>query len=460
MKSAIFYIASVALAIAAFVFISGLGETQSGQNPAAQVLLQEAAPSVEVLPHLLLALAAVVTVGKLLGILFRHVGQPPVIGEVVGGILLGPSLLGAIAPQAYEYLLPQAVAPMLGVVAQIGVLMYMFLIGLELNPELLRNRLNQTVAISHGSIVVPFILGAALALYLHSRFSPANVSFTGFALFIALAMSITAFPVLARILSDLGITQTNLGTIALTCAAVGDVTAWCLLALVVGIAHASAGAALTVAVLTIGFIVVMFWLVRPVTTRAVGRLEQQGPTPSALALTLVGLLMAAWTTEMIGIHAIFGAFLFGAIIPHESRLARTLHQNLESLTILLLPAFFAITGMRTEIGLVSGLYEWGVCLLIIGVATAGKFGGAFLAARLTGSEWRESAALGILMNTRGLMELIVLNVGLELGVISATLFTMMVLMALATTLATTPILRRLVSIPLTHPGAVPTMTRH
>jgi Kef-type K+ transport system membrane component KefB len=459
MKSAILYIASIALAIAGFVFISSHGETRFGQNPSGLVLREEAS-AVEVLPHLLLALAAVVTAGKLLGLLFRRFGQPPVIGEVVGGILLGPSLLGALAPRAYEYLLPTEVAPTLGVVAQIGVLIYMFLIGLELNPELLRNRLNTTVAISHASIVVPFVLGAALALYLYPRFSPANVPFTGFALFMALAMSITAFPVLARILSDLGITQTSLGTIALTCAAVDDVTAWCLLALVVGIAHASAGTALTIAALTIAFVAVMFFVVRPVATRAVGRLEQGGPTPSALALTLVGLLLSAWTTEMIGIHAIFGAFLFGAIIPHESRLARTLHQNLESLTLLLLPAFFAITGMRTEIGLVSGFYEWMVCLLIIGVATAGKFGGAFLAARLTGSEWRDSAALGILMNTRGLMELIVLNVGLELGVISPTLFTMMVLMALATTLATTPILRRLVTVPLTHPAALPTMTRH
>jgi Kef-type K+ transport system membrane component KefB len=413
-----------------------------------------------VLPHLLIALAAVVTIGRLLGILCRRVGQPPVIGEVIGGILLGPSLLGLLSPAAYEFILPSEVAPLLEVVAQIGILIYMFLIGLELNPELLRNRFRMTVAISHASIVLPFFLGLALAVYAYPRFSDPGISFTGFALFLGLAMSVTAFPVLARILSDLGIAQTSLGTIALTCAAVGDVAAWCLLAFVVGVIQVSSSSALTVAAMTLGFIALMFAVARPLVARVVARLEDRSPSQGAMALTLVGLLLSAWATEMIGIHAIFGAFLFGVVIPHESRLARALHHNLESLTILLLPAFFAFTGMRTEIGLLAGPYEWFVCGVIVALATVGKFAGTFLAARVTGLNWRESSALGVLMNTRGLMELIVLNVGLELGVISPTLFTMMVLMALATTLATTPILRQLISLPLTHPAAVPTMSQH
>ena len=318
------------------------------------------------------------------GRLFKHIGQPPVIGEVIGGILLGPSFLGLISRGAYLFVLPPVVAPYLGVIAQFGVVIYMFLVGLELNSDLLRNRIHVTIAISHASIVVPFVLGSVVALFLYPRLSTSAVPFTSFALFLGLSMSITAFPVLARILSDCRISRTELGTIALTCAAVDDVSTWCLLEFVVVLAHSSEGVAVLVA-------------------------------------------------------------LFGAVIPHQSRLARTLHESLKSVaTILLLPAFFAFTGMRTEIGLLSGAHEWLICGLIIAVATTGKFGGTLLAARATGLSWRYASGLGVLMNTRGLMELIVLNVGLDLGVISPTLFTMMVMMALATTIATTPILQRLI----------------
>ena len=399
------------------------------------------------LPSLLLALAAVVLVGRLLGALFRRAGQPPVIGEVVGGILLGPSLLGLLSPATYRFLLPSEIAPLLSVVAQIGVIIYMFLIGLELNPELLRNRVKATLVISASSILLPFLLGVGLARFIYEELSPPNVPFTPFALFLGLSMSITAFPVLARILNDIGLARTPLGTIALTCAAFDDIAAWCLLAFVVGFVNATAGSALFVAVLTLGFAILMLAVVRPIVARMVAGLEERSPTQGTVAVVLVGLLISAWTTEVIGIHAVFGAFLFGVIIPHQSSLARVLHQNLESLTILLLPAFFAFTGMRTEIGLLSGRYEWVVCAIIIAVATAGKWGGALFGARLTGLSWRESSALGVLVNTRGLMELIVLNVGLELGVISQTLFTMMVLMALVTTIATTPLLRRILALP-------------
>lgn len=399
------------------------------------------------LSSLLLALAVVVVVGRLLSAVFRRAGQPPVIGEVVAGILLGPSFLGLLSPSAYRFVLPQDIAPLLGVVAQIGVIIYMFLIGLELNPELLRKRVNATLAISLSGIVLPFALGAGLSVYLYEVYAPANVAFTPFALFLGMAMSITAFPVLARIVKDIGLSQTSLGTTALTCAAFDDVTAWCLLALVVGFVNANAGSALLVGVLTLGYAVLMFAFVRPAVARMVSGREQQNPSQEVIAITLVGLLLSAWLTEFIGIHAIFGAFLFGVVIPHQSHLARALRQNLESLTILLLPAFFAFTGMRTEVGLLDSGSEWLICGIIIAVATVGKLGGALFAARLTGLSWRESSALGVLMNTRGLMELIVLNVGLELGVISQTLFTMMVLMALATTVATTPVLRRLISFP-------------
>jgi Kef-type K+ transport system membrane component KefB len=416
----------------------GPGDSTATTNPVAP-----AAP--DILWHLLLALAAVVIVGRILGAAFKFIGQPPVIGEVVAGIALGPSLLGLLSPDAYHYLLPATVAPFLGVVAQLGVILYMFLVGLELNPELLRGKVHSTVAISHASIVLPFVLGSALALYLYPAFAPGATPFTSFALFLGLAMSITAFPVLARILTDFGISRTELGTVALTCAAVDDVTAWCLLALVVGAAHASAGSAVLVAALTVAFILVMFVIVRPIVSRVANHSGDRNRVQGSIAVVVVILLVSALTTEAIGIHAIFGAFLFGAVIPHDSKLASELKRSMESLvTILFLPAFFAFTGMRTEIGLVSGLNQWLICGLIIAVATAGKFGGTFAAARVTGMAWRQAAGLGVLMNTRGLMELIVLNVGLELGVITPTLFTMMVLMALVTTIATTPILHRLI----------------
>lgn len=392
--------------------------------------------------HLLLALAAVIVAGQLLGRALAWLGQPPVVGEVIAGICLGPSLLGRISPEASAYVLPVSVAPLLSVVAQIGVIFYMFLVGLELSGDLLRGRLKAAVVTSHTSIIIPFALGSALAYYLYPVLSTPEVPFVSFTLFMGIAMSITAFPVLARILSDRRMQHTELGVVALTCAAVDDVTSWCLLAFVVGVTQSTIESALAVALLTLGFIGLMFIVVRPVVTRVVARVDVRGPGREAVALTMVGVLLAALATERIGVHAIFGAFLFGAIIPHDSRLARMMTDKLESfVTILLLPAFFAFTGMRTEIGLVTGGTVIAITLLIILVATVGKFGGTLVAARLTGMGWRESASLGILMNTRGLMELIVLNIGLDLGVISPQLFTMMVLMAIVTTMATTPVLQ-------------------
>jgi Kef-type K+ transport system membrane component KefB len=461
-QTAVVYVLVLLAAIAIFFVIQNYGSGLTAPAvPAGATSPAAGGGSTEVIYHLLVALAAVVAVGRLLTPVFGWLGQPPVIGEVLGGILLGPSLLGLLSPSAYQFILPQEVAPYLGAIAQLGVIFYMFLVGLELNPEQLRGRIHSTIVVSHASIVVPFVLGAVLALYMYPRFSNSNVSFTNFALFLGLGMSITAFPVLARILSDCGLAVTKLGTIALTSAAIGDVTAWCLLALVVGIVQATGSSVLLITVMTLAFIAVMLMVVRPFAERLSARFEDRHPTQGTIAVAILGLLLSALTTEWIGIHALFGAFLFGSIFPHDSNLAHSLRRNMENLvTILFLPAFFAFTGMRTSIGLVSGMYEWLVCGLIIAVATLGKFGGALAAARLTGMGWRQSSALGVLMNTRGLMELIVLNVGLELGVISQKLFTMMVLMALVTTIATTPILQRLVHAPVqrrsTKPASVET----
>ncbi len=399
----------------------------------------------DALVHVLVALAAVLATGRLLGVVFRSIGQPPVIGEVVAGILLGPSLLGQVWPQAATFILPTSVAPYLSVIAQLGVILYMFLVGLELNPRVLGERAHATLAISHASIVVPFALGTALALVLYPRLSSSDVSFTSFALFVGVATSITAFPVLARILSDRKLQKTRLGIIALGCAATDDVTAWCLLAFVVGVAQARVGGAFVVLALTAVYIAFMVLLVRPLAARFLGRLDEGRLTPGVIALVLGALLLSSLATEVIGIHAIFGAFLLGAVIPHDSAVARAFTHKLEDLvTVLLLPAFFAYTGMRTQIGLVHGTAEWLICGLIILVATAGKFGGAAASARLTGLGWRDASALGLLMNTRGLMELIALHIGLDMKVISPTLFAMMVMMALATTMATAPLLHLVV----------------
>jgi Kef-type K+ transport system membrane component KefB len=332
--------------------------------------------------------------------------------------------------------------PVLGAVSQLGVVLYMFLVGLAFNPDRLHGRLPAAVGIAQASIILPFALGVALAGFLHPRFATTHVAFTSFALFVGVAMSITAFPVLARILADRGLTHTDIGALALAAAAIGDVTAWCLLAFVVGVVQSDAGGAVRVALLTLGFVAVVFAVVRPVVSRLARR--RDGPTSATVAAVLLGLLVAALFTEAIGVHALFGAFLFGVVIPHDSALARALQGRFERpVTLLLLPAFFALTGMRTEIGLLSGWHDWTTCGLVVLVATAGKLGGTTTAARLAGIGWREAASLGVLMNTRGLMEIIVLSVGLDLGVISPTLFTMFVLMALITTLATTPVLRGL-----------------
>jgi Kef-type K+ transport system membrane component KefB len=406
--------------------------------------LAAAAPSMtnsNPLLQVLVALLVIIAASRAVGALFRTFHQPAVIGEVLAGILLGPSLLGRVAPTVSAAVFPEAVIPMLGIIAQLGVLLFMFVVGLELNTELLREKSHTTIAISHAGIVFPFLLGATLALGLYPLLSSRDVSFTAFSLFLGISMSVTAFPVLARILMDRRLHQSPMGTLALTCAAIADVTAWCLLALVVGVIQSKVRGAAVTALLTLLYILVMVVLVRPLVRRFVSRHERSGtPAQGMMAPVAIALLLSSLATEFIGIHTLFGAFLLGALIPHDSALARTLTHKLEEfVVVMLLPAFFAFTGLRTQIGLIQG-DQWLICGLIILVACAGKFGGSAIAARLTGMSWRDSAALGILMNTRGLMELIVLNIGLDLQVISPTLFAMLVIMAVVTTFATTPVL--------------------
>jgi Kef-type K+ transport system membrane component KefB len=433
----------IAGTVAAFFLIQAYGRSLTAPAPqgsAAPTIAHPAATSTVF--GVLLALAAVMIVGRLLRPLLNRIDQPPVICEVLAGILIGPSLLGWIAPPVTGTILAPPVVAGLDIVGQVGVIFFMFLVGLEFNSGLLRGRAHAIVAISHASIIAPFVLGSLLAILLCPRLSTSDVTFTSFALFTGVAMSVTAFPVLARILTDRGMTKTQLGSIALACAATDDVTAWCLLALLVSVARARPGTALVVIALLVVFAVFMLFVVRSAIERWTDRFEGRAQQGRAVALVMIGVLLSALTTEAIGVHAVFGAFLFGVCIPHSSALSRAMSERLHDVvTILFLPAFFASTGLRTEIGLLSGADRWVLCGLVLVVATLGKFGGTYIAARFAGLGHRQAGGLGALMNTRGLMGLIVLRVGLDLGIISGTMFTMMVLMALVTTMATTPLLR-------------------
>ncbi|GMV18516.1 MAG: cation/H(+) antiporter [Polyangiaceae bacterium] len=386
--------------------------------------------------------ALIVVVSRALGVFTRWLGQPMVIAEISAGILLGPSLVGWLWPGFTSAVFPTQSLPLLGLASQVGLLLFMFLIGIELDPKLLRGRANASIAISQTSIVLPFALGALLALYLFQRFAPAGVQLSSFMLFMGVAMSITAFPVLARILVERQLLGSRVGAVTIACAAVDDVTAWCILAFVVStVRSTSAAGAVRTVLLALGYIALMLLVVRPLLQRLADR-TKLGLGQNLVAVILVGVLASSFITEQIGIHALFGAFLFGAILPKQGSFSAALAEKLEDLVVvLLLPLFFAYSGLRTQIGLLDTGQAWLVCGLVIVVACVGKFGGAFAAARLTGSSWREAGAIGILMNTRGLMELVVVNIGLDLGVLSPTLFTMMVLMALVTTFITTPLLR-------------------
>lgn len=440
------YTLMVVVTVIAYFGIRWIGETTLTTAGIAAKGVAEAKPIQAVdytIYHVLLALMIILIAGRVFGKLLGWVGQPQVIGEVVAGIALGPSFLGWISPDTMNYVLPKQVLPFLGVIAQLGIILYMFLIGLELNGSLLRKRAHATIAISHASIIAPFLLGSGLSLGLYHELAPEGVSFTIFSLFMGVAMSITAFPVLARILTDHNIEKTPIGIMAISCAATDDVTAWCLLALLVGFAHTSIASAILVMALTVAYVLFMVIVARPFVSRW-AESRPEGTDSNGFAIALGAMLLSSLFTEIIGIHAIFGAFLLGAIVPHESPIAKSLVNKLQDfVSILFLPAFFAYTGMRTSIGLVSTPWEWGVCLAIIVVATLGKFGATVLAARLLKVDWRSSTILGALMNTRGLMELVVLNIGLDLGVITPKLFAMMVSMALITTFMTTPMLRLL-----------------
>jgi len=396
----------------------------------------------EVNVHILLSLGVVVSAAMAAGWAISKVGQPRVHGEILAGIILGPSLLGLVWPGALAYLFPPEMIGALKVLAQIGLVAFMLLVGMELDLDKLRGQGHKAVVISQTSILVPILLGSGLALWLYPRLGD-GVDQLGFTLFLGAAMSITAFPVLARVLQETGLDRTRIGALTMTCAAVDDVTAWCVLAIVVAIvASSGAGDAIVTILLSLGFVIGMLVVVKPI-------LRRFSSIPLWVAICLA--LLSAWTTEQIGIHAIFGAFMAGAVMPRGPHMVRDVQERLEGAVItFLLPVFFVVVGLSTRIDTLDSWYLVGITLLVIATAIAGKWGGAMLAARATGEHWQDAAAIGILMNTRGLTELVILSVGLELGVISTTLFTILVLMALVTTLMATPALA-LIS-PIYHRG--------
>ncbi len=397
----------------------------------------------EPLAILLLQIITIIIVARFFGWIFRKIGQPSVIGEMIAGIVLGPSLVGLYFPEFFSTLFPTASLGNLKFLSQIGLILFMFVIGMELDLKALKNKANDAVVISHASIIFPFTLGTGLAYFIYHQFAPQGVEFTSFALFLGIAMSITAFPVLARIVQERGIHKTKLGTIVITCAAADDITAWCILATVIAIVKAgSFVSSLYVIALAITYVFLMLKVVKPFLER-VGELKnsRQSLSKPVVAIFLLTLIISAYTTEIIGIHALFGAFMAGAIMPDNAKFRGMIIEKVEDVSvILLLPLFFVFTGLRTQIGLINDPYLWKITGLIIAVAVIGKFVGSALAAKFVGQSWRDSLTIGALMNTRGLMELIVLNIGLDLKVLSPEIFTMMVIMALVTTFMTGPAL--------------------
>ncbi|MFD1631237.1 cation:proton antiporter [Pseudopedobacter beijingensis] len=392
---------------------------------------------------LLAQIITIVLVARLFGWVFGKIGQPTVIGEIIAGIVLGPSFLGLYCPEFASALFPSQSLGNLQFLSQIGLILFMFVIGMELDLNVLKNKAHEAVVISHASIIFPFTLGLGLAYFIYSSFAPEGVGFIAFGLFLGISMSITAFPVLARIVQERGIHKTRLGTIVITCAAADDITAWCILAVVIAIVKAGSFlSSLYIIGLAIIYVVFMIKVVRPFLKR-VGDLHasREKLSKAVVAIFFLVLILSSYITEVIGIHALFGAFMAGAIMPENNKFRNLFIQKVEDVAlVLLLPLFFVFTGLRTEIGLLNDPYLWEMTGMIILVAVAGKFLGSALAAKFVGQNWKDSLTIGALMNTRGLMELVVLNIGYDLGVLTPEVFAMMVIMALVTTFMTGPAL--------------------
>ncbi|HYW69896.1 MAG TPA: cation:proton antiporter [Pyrinomonadaceae bacterium] len=397
----------------------------------------------EPLSILLLQVSVIVITAKLVGDLFLKIGQPSVIGEMVAGIILGPSLLGMLFPKASSFLFPASSVGTLKSLSQIGVILFMFIVGMNMNARYLREKARAAVIISHASIIAPFFLGVTVSLLTYPRFAPSNIPFISFALFMGVAMSVTAFPVLARIVEERGMSNSPLGSTVIACAAVDDVTAWCVLATVIAVVKVNGiGPSAMTVFLILTFITFMLFILKPRLNRAIGGgVDVQKNGVGVMVAALIIVFISSYITEVVGVHAIFGAFLAGAVMPASGAIRSFLRDKLTTFSsAALLPLFFAFTGLRTQIGLLNDWQSWLACAGIIGVAIAGKLGGSTVAARMAGMNWPDSLSIGVLMNTRGLIELVVLNIGYDLGILPDRIFAIMVLMALTTTCITAPLL--------------------
>jgi len=392
---------------------------------------------------ILAQIVTIIIVSRIFAYIFRKIHQPTVIGEIIAGIALGPSLLGMFFPEFSTALFPANSLGNLNLLSQVGLILFMFMVGMELDFKVIQTKVKDAVVVSNAGILIPFTLGIGLAYFIYESFAPDNVAFLSFGLFLGLAMSITAFPVLARIVQERGIHKTRLGTLVLTCAAADDITAWCLLAAIIAIAKAgSFMSSLYVILLSVLYVLIMIKVVRPFLKR-IGDLHvsRENLSKQVVAIFFLTLLISAYTTEIIGIHALFGAFMAGTIMPDNTKFRNIFIQKIEDVAlVLLLPLFFVFTGLRTQIGLLNDIYLWKITGLIVLVAIAGKFAGSAIASKIMGQNWRDSLTIGALMNTRGLMELVVLNIGYDLGILSPEVFSMMVIMALLTTFMTGPAL--------------------
>jgi Kef-type K+ transport system membrane component KefB len=392
---------------------------------------------------LLLQVIIILFTSRLFGFIFSKLGQQTVIGEILAGVFLGPSIFGWISPELFAVIFPHNSFLSLQFLSQIGLVFFMFVIGMELDLSKIKSKAHDAIIISQVSIIFPFFLGTCVSYYTFQELASKNISFLSFALFMGISMSITAFPVLARIIKERGLTKTPLGVLAITCAAVDDVTAWCLLAAAIAIVKAgSIASSLFTIGLAIAYIAFMLFIIKPWLQRMSDkRMKTEKVDKTVIGISFFLLLLSAYFTEIIGIHALFGSFIAGVVMPNNIRFKEILTDKVEDVsTILLLPIFFAFTGLRTQIGLLNEGHLWLYCILIISVAIIGKLAGSAFTARIIGRTWQDSLSIGALMNTRGLMELIVLNIGYDLGVFGPEIFSILVLMALFTTFMTGPLL--------------------
>src|SRR2546430_275153 len=395
------------------------------------------------LSRLILQLFVVIVVSFLVGWIFTHFGQPTVVGEMMAGVLLGPSVFGFLAPGAFQFVFATSSLGALRLLSQIGVCLFMFTVGMEMDAAELRRKAHTAVVVSHASIIAPYFLGVLLALFLYGRLAQPGASFTGFALFMGISMSVNAFPVLLRIFQDRAILRTSLGRTAAACAAVGDVTAWGVLAFVVAIARATSVGAVTLSLgLVLIFVALMIFVIKPNLPSWVGQpaLERPNPSKAVLAVVFGIVLASAVSTLLIGSRALFGAFLAGIVMPTAGGFRDKLVVRVENLSsVLLLPVFFAFSGLRTQIGLLNSAQDWLICLVIIAVATAGKLGGSALAARLTGMKWRGNLPIRDLIKTPRVMGNTSPHIKPDMGVVSQRVFSLLVIMALVTTIMTCPL---------------------